>query len=59
MIDKNNWDKDNVYTVGDEVNDVEMLQEFNGYLIDKKTNNFNLKKVTSFKEVVEILNEGN
>lgn len=59
LINKNNWNKEDIYTIGDEINDIEMLQEFNGFLIDKKTNNFNLQKVSSFKEMLEIINENN
>lgn len=59
LINKNDWEKDDIYTIGDEVNDIEMLQQFNGFLIDKKTNNFNLNKVSSFKEMMELINESN
>lgn len=59
LINKNNWKKEDIYTIGDEVNDIEMLQEFNGFLINKKVNNFNLKKVSSFKEALKLINESN
>lgn len=59
LMSKNNWDKNNIYTVGDDINDIEMLQEFNGFLIDYKSMNFNLKKVNSFKEAFGLLNESN
>lgn len=59
LMSRNNWEQEDIHTIGDEVNDVEMLQEFNGFLIDKKTNNFNLNKVSSFKEAVKLINESN
>ena len=59
LINKNNWSKENIYTIGDEINDIEMLTEFNGFLIDRKNNSFNLKTVASFKEMVELIDESN
>lgn len=59
LVNKNNWEIKDIYTIGDEINDIEMLQEFNGFLIDKKNNNFNLNKVSSFREAVRLINESN
>ena len=59
LMNKNNWEQNDIYTVGDNVNDIEMLQEFNGFLINCNNMNFNLKKVESFKEAVSLINESN
>ncbi len=55
-----NIDQDNIYTIGDNVNDIQMLNNYHGYLIES---NLNLicgeGVVKSFKDLIKIINESN
>lgn len=56
-----NWNKSDIYTIGDDINDVSMLSEYNGYFI-KRTDNINIKNikiVNSFEEAFGDINESN
>ena len=59
VININNWMRSDVYTIGDAVNDIEMLQNYNGFLIDKEIKNTDLRKVSCFSEAMELINESN
>ena len=54
---KNNWPKQNIYTVGDDINDLEMIQEYNSFVIGNKLKKIdsNLKIVSSFKETIKTI----
>ncbi|MBE6151764.1 MAG: HAD family phosphatase [Firmicutes bacterium] len=56
IMNKNNWNDKDVYTVGDAINDKKMLEDFNGFLIGEKYNNPKLRKKESFKEVFGLIN---
>jgi len=59
LVDMNDWNKKDIYTIGDNVNDFEMLSQFNGFLIDTQNSDFNLRKVSSFREAIQIIYESN
>lgn len=59
VIDINNWNESDIYTIGDAVNDIEMLQNYNGFLIDKEIKNVDLRKVSCFMEAMVLINEDN
>ena len=42
-----NIEEDNIYTIGDRINDLEMIDKYNGYLIGKDVHNF--------KEFIEMI----
>lgn len=45
-----NIDASNIYTVGDNINDLEMINKYNGYMIGS---NDHISNVTNFKEFIE------
>lgn len=53
LIKKENYEK--VYVVGNEINDYNMINKYNGYLVTKdKNNNFNcINKFTELKEIIK------
>lgn len=61
LASKNNFNHEDIYTIGDDVNDVSMIKNYNGYMIDhyEEISKLTDKKVYSFLELVERLNESN
>lgn len=58
LISKENLSKDNMYVIGDDINDYEMLQEFNGALMKNhhpKLSSLPKKEYTYFYEYIEEL----
>lgn len=55
LIKENNWKKEDVYTVGDDENDVEMLLTYRGYLVGKKISCLSIKNIMQFKDIKEVL----
>ena len=57
----NNWSYDDVITIGDNYNDVSMLENFNSFIIkgDKNIEDKAKYVVNNFKEMLEIIDEGN
>lgn len=53
LVKKENYEK--VYVVGNEINDYNMINKYNGYLVTKdKKNNFNcINKFTELKEIIK------
>lgn len=53
LVKKENYEK--VYVVGNEINDYNMINKYNGYLVTKdKNNNFNcINKFTELKEIIK------
>lgn len=55
-----NINYDNIYTIGDNVNDIEMLNNYHGYLIESDLDLICGKGVIkSFKDLISIINESN
>lgn len=48
---------DKIYAVGDSVNDIEMIEKYNGYIMEKNTINFNhnYKVVSSVESLINII----
>jgi hypothetical protein len=53
-----NINDDNIYTIGDNVNDIQMINNYHGYMI-KSNQNFSCGEglVKSFKDLIKIINE--
>lgn len=58
-----NVDKQNIFTIGDSYNDIEMIKKFNGFCIsnaEKEVKNISFKEYTSVSELInEIIGEKN
>ena len=53
-------DRDCVYTVGDELDDLEMLKKYNGYRMDKCNDilkEYITKSVSNISELIDIIGE--
>ena len=61
LMNMNNWSYDDVITIGDNYNDVSMLENFNSFIIkgDKNIEDKAKYVVNNFKEMLEIIDEGN
>lgn len=61
LMNMNNWSYDDVITIGDNYNDVSMLENFNSFIIkgDKNIEDKAKHVVNNFKEMLEIIDEGN
>lgn len=60
LAEKLNIEHNNIYTIGDHVNDISMNKMFNGYAIKNGTNELievSIDVVSSFKEFMEKINE--
>lgn len=58
---KNNWSSKSVYTIGDNINDISMFENYDSYLIKNKYHEMEFSgatKVNSFKEAIDKI-EGN
>ena len=56
LIKVENYDPNNIYVIGDEINDYEMLQKYNGGVIknhNKKLDELNLKEYNNLKEYID------
>lgn len=53
LINKNNWNRDDVIVVGDNKNDFDMIREYNGYLINNKKLDVqvNYKLITDYLDI--------
>lgn len=61
LMNMNNWSYDDVITIGDNYNDISMLENFNSFIIkgDKNIEDKAKYVVNNFKEMLEIIDEGN
>lgn len=61
LMNINNWSYDDVITIGDNYNDISMLENFNSFIIkgDKNIEDKAKYVVNNFKEMLEIIDEGN
>lgn len=57
LIDQNKWHKENIITIGDNKNDLDMIKEFNGYLIksEKIIDNKNYNLVNNYLEIFDFI----
>lgn len=55
LIELNNWSKNDIYTVGDSVNDLRMLTTYQGYVVGNKLNKYNIIKIEKFLELKKLL----
>ena len=56
LIKVENYNPNNIYVIGDEINDYEMLQKYNGGVIknhNKKLDELNLKEYNNLKEYID------
>lgn len=53
--------EDEIYTIGDDINDISMLKHYHGYMIDhyQELSNYTDQKISSLEELIKILNESN
>lgn len=57
---KNRWKKEDIYTVGDDQNDIDMIQMYQGYVIKGASKQLQLvaiQIVSNIQEVIEIINK--
>ena len=61
LMNMNNWSYDDVITIGDNYNDISMLENFNSFILkgDKNIEDKAKYVVNNFKEMLEIIDEGN
>jgi HAD superfamily hydrolase (TIGR01484 family) len=58
IIDKYNISKNNVYTIGNGINDIEMIRDYNGYAMSKSNNKlltYAIKKYNNVYELIETI----
>jgi len=54
---KENFKKEEIYTIGDGLNDLEMLLEFNGHKMIKCDKNLLLKKIPTITQVHKLIDK--
>lgn len=61
LVSLNNWNLEDVITIGDNYNDISMLEGFNSFIIrgDKNIENMAKHVVNDFKEMIEAIDESN
>lgn len=59
LMEMNNWSYDDIITIGDNYNDISMLEAFNSFIIkgDKNIEDKAKHVVNNFEEMLEIINE--